>query len=63
MLLALVLDACPTFSSRVRDTTLDRDGVDGRIVGGTPMRGWGPDSRTMLTILVLPATGVVARSA
>ncbi len=60
--LAPVLDARAPFGPCVGEPALDRDGVDGRIVRRAPMRGWGPDSGTMLTLLARPATGGDARA-
>src|SRR5438034_8469202 len=50
-LLALVFVARAPLCPCLGKPTLDRDGVDGRVVRRTPMRGWGPDGRTMLTLL------------
>jgi len=63
MLLALVLEARPPFGPGVGKPALDRVGVDGRIFCGWPMRGWGPDGRTMLTLLCAAATGSGAAKA
>jgi sigma-B regulation protein RsbU (phosphoserine phosphatase) len=57
VLLARVLDASAPLCACVRKPALDRVGVDGRVFRRWPMRGWGPDGRTMLTLLRPSATG------
>ena len=57
MRLALVLDARAPLCPCVRQPAFDRIWVEGRVVRGWPMRGWGPDGRTMLTLLGRSATG------
>jgi serine phosphatase RsbU (regulator of sigma subunit) len=57
MRLALVFVACAPFCPRVRQPAFDRVRVDGRVVRRGPMRGWGADGRTMLTLLRRSATG------
>ena len=56
MLLSRVLDASAPLCACVRKPALDRIGVDGRFFRRWPMRGWGPDGRTMLTLLRPSAT-------
>jgi serine phosphatase RsbU (regulator of sigma subunit) len=61
--LALVLLAGPPFRARVRQTALDRVWIDRRVFGRWSLRGWGPDGRTMLTLLDAAATGSNASKA
>jgi serine phosphatase RsbU (regulator of sigma subunit) len=60
--LALVLDARAAFRACVGKPALDRERVDGWVICRTPMRGWGPDGCTMLTLLARPATAESARA-
>ncbi len=57
MRLALVLDARAPLRACVRKPALDRIGVEARVFRRWPVRGWGPDGRTMLTLLRPSATG------
>ena len=57
MRLALVLDARAPFCTCECKPALDRIRVDGRPFCAWPMRGWGPDGRTMLTLIRPAATG------
>jgi serine phosphatase RsbU (regulator of sigma subunit)/uncharacterized protein YigA (DUF484 family) len=55
--LALVLFAGAPLRARVRQTALDRVWVERRVFRRWSLRGWGPDGRTMLTLLDALATG------
>ena len=57
MRLALVLDARTPFCACECKPALDRIRVDRRVFRARPMRGWGPDGRTMLTLIRPAATG------
>ena len=51
MCLALVLVAGAPLRARIREPALDRMWVERRVFRGWSLRGWGPDGRTMLTLL------------
>jgi serine phosphatase RsbU (regulator of sigma subunit) len=56
-----VLDAGSSLGTRAREPALDRDWIDGRVVRGAPVRGWGPDGEGLLPSAVAAATDCAAR--